>query len=310
MLKWYRELLKQKKTVQKFGGLYEKFYLCIIIIKLKEISMKKSYSRILFFMMFVCLALTAQASKRLQSISYKGDVYSFSYDNDGHVIVTDCDIQGGKVVSYGSYAFAYEGDRLVGIDLWNEHYELIWNDDLVTDYKTYIKGKLFYESQGTYSDECPNAAIATAINFIALHFADPEEIDPVAMLYSVSPYIGKLTNKLIGRVTAIEDIDDPEKDEYDCIYTYTKDDEGYITVVDIDVTKISWKSSSPKEHHKNRQILLTWEDDPTSISDVKADHKSNTVWTVDGMNTGYTSDDFGKLPKGVYIIAGKKSIKL
>lgn len=92
-------------------------------------------------------------------------------------------------------------------------------------------------------------------------------------------------------------------------YTYTKDDEGYITVVDIDINKTIWKSSSSSQKHKTRQILLNWEDDPTGIIDVKADHKSDIVWTVDGMNTGYTSDDFGKLPTGVYIVDGKKRIK-
>ena len=209
----------------------------------------------------------------------------------------------GKVSYYDGVYFTYSGNRLVCLGDEREKHYITWTGDKPTRWDVYYKDCLDYFSDMTYNDRCPDAAIAFAIDLCAGHFADPEGADMIVVLYALAPYLGTLTNELVGNVTATEgEEDDTEKDFYDCNYTYVKDGDGYPTEVHIDVKHDYWHNGNTKTYTHQRVIYLEWEGTAGMNPALTISQQEDAWYDLSGRRVEHPT-------KGVFISKGKKVVR-
>lgn len=290
-----------------------------------------------FIILLSCTIYTANASKLLTNITFhkNGSIQSatFKYDAADKVKYVNFDndivgnvsystnslniagdvyaIENGRITISSYMSFSYTGNKMTGMKEGKENHEIIWSSNKQTSWKTYkSSGDLCYESHASYGQACNNKTLVQAINLTALLFADPEEVTTFAMFYMMAPYLGEASNELVKRVTADENMHKPSSlDNYDCIYTYTMDSDGDVIKMEIDVTSVERDGASTQTYSYKRQIDFTWSG-TSSINDVSNfDSYREKVYTINGIDTGYSIDQLNRLPKGLYIVNGKKIAK-
>jgi hypothetical protein len=260
--------------------------------------------RLLLLLLVGAASMTVSGQKRLKTVNYKTHSYTLQYDSDGNIQGYDIEPVGGKVTSYNGMQFTYDGDQLASIKLGSERYDITWASGRPTHLDEYRNNtRLMYFSDATYNDQCPDAAIAFAIDFCAIRFADPEDAGVIATFYALAPYLGTLTNDLVGNVTATDgEAGDSEIDYYNCDYTYVKDNDGYPIEVHVDVTDDYWHSGVIHTYTHNRVIYLEWEG-MAGISPQTISQDESTIWyDLSGRRVKHPTN-------GVYIYKGKKIVK-
>ena len=265
--------------------------------------MKTMIMRLVLMLVIAGASMAVCAQKRLKTVKYKRESYTLEYNSDGSVKGYDIDPAGGKVVDFNGIHFEYDGDQLASITSAGEHFYIKWADGK-PNHMDHYRGetRLMYFSDMTYNDQCPDAAIAFAIDFLAGHFADPEGADLIVTFYGLAPYLGTLTNELVGNVKATDgEANDTEIDYYDCNYSYVKDADGYPVEVIVDVKDDYWHSGKTKTYTKQRTIYLEWEGtaDIQTIANGQQLIADSPCFNLNGQRVT-------KPTKGLFLSKGKK----
>ena len=93
-----------------------------------------------------------------------------------------------------------------------------------------------------------------------------------------------------------------------CDYKFEKDANGNITRIIMNIVTTSYKNGIKLgTREKTETIVLTW-DESSGMDNVKSDKAPSKVRTISGMNTGRKANELKELPKGVYIVDGKKVV--
>lgn len=257
--------------------------------------MRTMMMRLVLVLLVAGASMTVFGQKRLKTVSYKSENYSLEYNSDGSVQGYSVSPVDGKVTECSDLYFTYNGDQLASIKWDSEQYDITWTDGKPSHMDTYYKNRLMYFSDMTYNDQCPDAAIAFAIDFLAGHFADPEGADLIVTFYALAPYLGTLTNELVGNVKATDGEEgDSEIDYYDCDYTYVKDGDGYPIEVHIDVKKNS--------KTRNRVIYLGWEGTAGISPQTSLQNEPKEWYDLFGRRVEHPT-------KGIFLSEGKKYVK-
>lgn len=242
--------------------------------------------------------------KRLKTVSYKSKNYTLQYNSDGSIQGFSIEPVDGKVTEFSNLHFTYDDNKLVSIKWSSERYDITWTDGKPTHMETYYSNnRLVYFSDMIYNEQCPDAAIAFAIDFLAGHFADPEGADLIVTFYGLAPYLGTLTNELVGNVKATDgEADDTEIDYYDCNYTYVKDSDGYPIEVHIDVKTDHWKSGNTKTYTRKRIIYLGWEGTAGISPQTSFQNEPKAWYDLFGRRVEHPT-------RGIFLSEGRKYVK-
>lgn len=167
-------------------------------------------------------------------------------------------------------------------------------------------GVNYSESKATaYGETCRSAAFCTAFNLYVLWGGDAYKPHNLGVFYgqAFNGNLGKNANRLI---THLEYYDG---DEMSCDYKFEKDANGNITRIIMHIVTTSYKNGrNLGTSEKTETINLSW-DDSTGINGVQVGKTPSRVRTISGMNTGRKANNLKELPKGVYIVDGKKVVK-
>lgn len=231
---------------------------------------------------------------RLKSV----DGMPLNYDADGKMTSITTSRWGNVMLSITP---TFENGYLTKFTEDGEAWYITWsggNPSTMTD-------KTNYESKATtYGESCRSAAFCTAFNLYVLWGGDAYKPHLLGVFYglALNGDFGKNANRLI---THLEYYDG---DEMSCDYKFEKDANGNITRIIMNIVTTSYKNGIKLgTREKTETIVLTW-DESSGIDNVKSDKAPSKVRTISGMNTGRKANELKELPKGVYIVDGKKVV--
>ena len=236
--------------------------------------------------------------------------YGFKYEYEGantikcvrNNSVSFCTLdKDGKVISakdveenYES-TFNYSNDRLASVDIakYNEHYNYTWNGNnlkqMVENYNGEIETWVW-----KYNNIKTHPIIHALFGFHA-YGGDVEAAPSLTEIGFVLPlynHLGTLPKNLFSELACTDDYNNT----YISTFSYSIDSSGNVIGITIieDGDKVVYS--------------LIWEE-TSGINNIKTDKAPSKVRTISGMNTGRKANELKELPKGVYIVDGKKVVK-
>ena len=238
--------------------------------------------------------------------SYNGStveaIYNWSSGSSSRTVFT---LDRGVVVKktlYGSnpeeYVYSYKNNQLSGIKMKKLEYtnsvydfDYIWENNNLKQLDIFHNGKIDLKFIWKYNDIKTHPLIHALFGFYAYEDSgtSPYLID-LACVLPVYNNFGKLPTNLFSECTYYE-----ENKSWNHTMSYRIDNGNIVEIIDDD--------------GKRKEVYyLTWEK-TSGIDNVKTDKAPGEVRTISGMNTGHRANDVKELPKGVYIVDGKKIVK-